>query len=412
MVVVGAGQAGLEVALCARRLGWAGEVLMLGAEPHLPYARPPLSKALIADAVGEGIPPLRSPEDLQAARIDVRTGLAATAVHRGDRVVCLEDGCTTAYDVLVLATGGRARALPPRLLARPAPNLHALRTLDDAQRLRAALRPGARLAVIGAGFIGLEVAAQARAWGVHVTVLEAAPRVLARSASEGLSAFLAERHCAAGVELLLNTLAVQLEQREPDGTIEGIVCRDGRHVRVDLVLVAIGLLPNSEIAAAAGLAVDDGIVVDAAARTDDPAILAVGDCARFPSLRYGRQLRLESVPHAIQHARAAAATACGQLALYDPLPWFWSDQFDAQVKIVGLVDGADMAVRRGSADSGSFVLFHLRDGVLVAAESVNRAADFQHARRLVAAGLRIDPVRLADDEQPLSALRTDSPTPA
>ena len=276
--------------------------------------------------------------------------------------------------------------------------MHYVRTIADVDRLRAELAPGRRLVVIGGGYIGLEIAAVAVKLGAQVTLLEALPRVLARVATAELSAFYERLHRGRGVDL---RTGAGVERLDGAGRVETVVLKDGSRMPADLVVVGIGLLPNQELAAASGLAVDNGIVVDAYARTSDPDIVAAGDCARHHNGFLGRSLRLESVPGAQEQARTAAMTLCGAAQAHAAVPWFWSDQYDLKLQMVGIADGHDQQVVRGDLGGDSFAVFYLKDGALISATTVNRPQDFMLAKRLVAGQARVAAEHLADEAVPL-----------
>lgn len=399
VVIVGGGQAGGEIAIQLRKLGFAGSLLIVGEEPQPPYKRPPLSKAYLAGAVGEDSLHLLPRAQLEKLRIDCRAGVRVERIDRAARRLELADGGTLAYGRLALATGSRARAL--NLPGARRANVFPLRTIEDVQRLRARAAPGKRLVVIGGGFIGLEVAAVATKLGLKVTVLEGLPHVLARVTAPRMSQFYEEVHRAAGVDLRTGAQVAALEG-EPEVT--HVVLGDGGRIEADLIVVGIGIVPNVELAAEAGLAVDNGIVVDECARTSDADIVAAGDCTSHPSEFLGRRVRLESVQNALEQARAAAATLAGQPQPYRAVPWFWSDQYDLKLQMVGLSAGHDEVVLRGDPAKRSFALFYLQEGRLIAAEAVNRAPEFVFARKLVAARAQPDRAALADDKVPLGSL--------
>ena len=399
LVIVGGGQAGGEIAIQLRKLGFAGSLLIVGEEPQLPYKRPPLSKAYLAGAVGEGSLHLLPRAGLEKLRIDCRAGVRVERIDRAAHRLELAGGGTLAYGRLALATGSRARAL--NLPGARHANVFPLRTIEDVQRLRARAAPGKRLVVIGGGFIGLEVAAVATKLGLKVTVLEGLPRVLARVTAPRISQFYEAVHRAAGVDLRTGAQVAALEG-EPEVT--HVVLGDGGRIEADLIVVGIGIVPNVELAAEAGLAVDNGIVVDECARTSDPDIVAAGDCTSHPNEFLGRRVRLESVQNALEQARAAAATLAGQPQPYRAVPWFWSDQYDLKLQMVGLSAGHDEAVLRGDPAQRSFALFYLQQGRLIAADAVNRAPEFVFARKLVAARAHPDRAALADEQIPLGSL--------
>lgn len=389
-LVVGAGQAGLTFTQTLRERGYKGRIVMAGEERHLPYQRPPLSKKFLSGDLTEDRLFLKPPAFYDKHEIDLRLGLRINAIDIAHGHA-EHDGGTLAFDHLVLATGTRARTLP--LAGGPVPGVVVLRSIADVEMIRPLLERRGRLVIIGAGYIGLEVAAVARALGLGVTVLEAQSRVMARVVAEPVSAYYEALHRRHGVELRFGTALRDIEHH-PGGLVA--VSVEGERFPADLVLVAIGARPNVELAADAGLDVHDGILVDAACRTSDKRVLAVGDCTRFPSARYGRSIRLESVQNAIDQAKAAAATLMGDSLAYDPVPWFWSDQFDVKLQIAGLSDGYDHAVVRGHPDENAFSVFYVKGERLLAVDSINRARDHMLARRLIGERLRSAPESLAD----------------
>jgi len=413
MVVVGAGQAGVQAAEALRAGGHDGELLLIGAEPHAPYHRPPLSKAWLAGEVEAAQLALRAPELLARKRIALRSGVAVTAIDRGACRLALRaaDGTHSALDYagLVLATGAT-----PRRLALPgadAANVHVLRSRDDAQALAAALRDCAAralpLVVVGGGFIGLEVAATARKLGIAVTVLEAAPRLLARALAPLLSDWFAALHRARGVELVLGA-AVAGFALEGERVV-AVQTADGRRHPAGAVLVGVGVRADDTLARAAGLDCDaaGGIVVDDCARTADPRITAAGDCT-VRRLADGTLLRLESVHNATEQGKSAAAALLGQPRPFTATPWFWSDQYEFKLQMAGLSAGADRWVRRGDPAAGAFTVFHYRGERLLAADSVNAAREHLAARKLLDAGVWPAPALLADPATDLAALAAPS----
>lgn len=400
VVIVGGGQAGAECAASLRMAGHRGPVTILTEEPTHPYARPPLSKAYLSGAATVEDLYIRPPSTYAQQDLDIRLGTRATAIDREGRYVRVEPGPDVPYDRLVLATGGRARTLPlPG--AESAPNVHTLRGCIDVDAMREQFTPGARLVVVGGGYVGLEVAAVARKAGLQVAVLEAAPRVLARVTAAVVSGFYERVHAEQGVDVRTNCSVSGLEYGS-GGRATGVTLADGRHLAADLVVVGIGLVPNTELAEKAGLPVDDGILVDEYCRTADPRVLAIGDCTRHPCAQHGGFRRLESVPNATEQARVAAAVLTGAPRAYDAVPWFWSDQYDVKLQTVGLSAGHDEVVVRGSADAGrSFTVFYLKDGEVRAADVVNGPRDFMVAKKLVAARARVPSDRLRDQATPL-----------
>lgn len=406
IVIIGAGQAGAELATSLRQQGHAGRILLIGEEPQLPYRRPPLSKTYLSgDADAESLL-LKPQATYEKAKIELLVPARVTRIDRGRRRVVLADGREESYDKLVLATGGRPRRLT--LPGADAPNVLYLRTLADVDAIRAELQPQRRLVVIGGGYIGLEVAASARKQEVQVTVLESAPRVLVRVTAPEMSAFYERVHREAGVDV---RTGVALERLEVEGgRVTAVVLADGGRIEADLVVVGIGLVPGMELAHDAGLVVGDGIVVDEYGCTSDPDILAIGDCACQPNAWLGRPVRIESVPNAMEQARTAAATLCGKAVGNRSAPWFWSDQYDLKLQMVGLSQGYDQVVLRGDAAARSFCAFYLREGAIIAVDAVNRAGEFMLAKRLVADRRPAAAAVLADDTQPLQALLAPVPT--
>jgi NADPH-dependent 2,4-dienoyl-CoA reductase/sulfur reductase-like enzyme len=393
-VIVGAGQSGAHAAVAARVAGLAGRILLVGQEPHPPYERPPLSKAVLTEASEPEPGWFHSPNRYEELRIDVLAGTCVEGLDAAAARVVLADGRRLAYDQLLLATGGR-----PRRLAVPGgERALLLRTLDDARALRARLAAGTRLVCIGAGVIGLEVAASARALGCDVTVIEAAPGALGRGFTPEMAAWVERLHCRHGVRL---HFGVAVQAIEPDA----VVC-DGLRVPADVVLAGIGIIRNAELAAAAGAALDGGaIAVDEFGRTSLPGVFAAGDVAAFWHPRMARRLRLESWRHAQDHGIAVGRVLAGDGEPYAPVPWFWSDQHGQNIQVAGLVDGATTTVLRGEDTAASFSAFHLdAAGRVVAATGVNAPRDVRVAMALIAAGHPVQAEALANPAVKLQTL--------
>jgi len=383
VVVIGAGQAGSDTAAALRAQGFDGRITLVGAEGVLPYQRPPLSKQFLAGTASGGELALRPASFHTERDIEFVARDPAVRLDRDARRVALASGRTLGYRHLVLAVGAR-----PRRLTVPGAGLDGvltLRSLTDAGRLRDAMRDTGRLLVVGGGFVGLEVAATARAAGLAVTVVEAGPRLLARAVSGAMSAHLLAEHRAHGVRVLLSREVTALHG-DGAGRVREAELAGGERIAADLVVVGIGALPDVALAAGAGLAVDDGILVDGHLRTGDPAVYAIGDCARFPDPRTGRPLRLESVQNAADQARCVAAALCGAPRPYAALPWFWTEQYGLRLQIAGLGAGHDRVVTLGDPRTGRFSLLCYRGERLLATESVNRPADHMITRRLMGAG--------------------------
>ncbi|WP_395943009.1 NAD(P)/FAD-dependent oxidoreductase [Brevundimonas sp.] len=396
VLIIGAGHAGGSVAAFLRQYGHEGPVVLAGEEDAPPYQRPPLSKAWLkgeADLDGLLLRPLSF---YQEQGIDFRPSTVAVSVDPEAKTVAFHDGSSETYDVLVLATGSTARKLP--VPGGDHPDLLELRTLKDAERLKAVLGPGKRLAVVGGGYVGLEAAASARALGAEAVVIERAPRVLARVASETLSAFFTAQHRARGVEILTGAEVVAVA---PDG----VTLADGSVVRADAVLVGVGALACEGLARSAGLRCDDGVVVDDQARTSDPAIFAVGDMTRRPiPVHGGVHHRLESVPNALEQAKQAAAAIVGRAGPAPEAPWFWSDQYEYKLQIAGLPFGADRQVVRGDPETGGFAVFHLNGDRVVCVEAVNAPPEFMGGKQLIARATPVDAAKLADTTVSMKAV--------
>lgn len=394
IVIIGAGQAGAQAIASLRAEGFTGAITMIGDEPYLPYQRPPLSKAYLQGKL-ERERLFLKPESFYAdSRVELILGVAAARIDRTKKLVTLTDGRIVHYEKLLLATGTRVR---PILV--PNANLkgiYYLRSIADVDALRDAFQPGKKLAIVGGGYIGLEVAAVAVKHGLDVTVFEALDRLMQRAVSPRVSSFYEDVHRAAGVKIHLKTT---VEKFEGEKTIAGITA-GGQTWPADLALVGIGVVPNAELAREAGLDVDNGIVVDNCAQTKDPAIFAAGDCTWHP----GREdvfLRLESVQNAIDQAKHAAMAMVGRSTRYAEVPWFWSDQYDLKLQIAGLGRPDDRHVLRGDPAARKFAVFHLRDGKLAAVEAINAAPEYLVGRKLIAEGRSVDAEKLADLSIPM-----------
>ncbi|WP_299616671.1 NAD(P)/FAD-dependent oxidoreductase [Pelagibius sp.] len=399
IVVVGAGQAGAWVASTLRDEGYDGRLVLLGDEPESPYERPPLSKDFLAgtrDAASCAV----KPEGFYAERsIDLRLGCRVRAIDRARKAVVAADGETFAYDALVLATGARPRLLP--VPGADLPGVCYLRTMADSAALRERLRPGLRICLIGGGYIGLEIAATATALGCQATVVEALPEVLARTMPAELSRVVVGRHRARGVTV---ETAFKTSEIVESGGALSVISQDGRAVAADLVVIGIGILPNVELAEAAGLDCDNGILVDAFGRSSDPAIYAAGDVTCHHNPLLGRSIRLESWQNAQNQGIAIARAILGNGAPYAEVPWFWSDQFDMNIQAVGAAETWDAVVMRGDPEGNSFAVFCLSEGVLVSAYAVNAPRDVRFARQMIAKGAQPCPEQLADPAVALKML--------
>ncbi len=391
IIVVGAGHAAAQVVDSLRREGFGGRIVMVGEEPNLPYQRPPLSKKFLAGEMEAERLPIRPASFYESIHCELLLGNAVTGVDTGRHELKLADGKRLGYGRLVLAVGGHARPLPVPGAALA--GVHVLRTMADVDAIRAAAVPGARVVIVGAGYIGLECAATFHRLGLEVTVIEMMERAMSRVVAPEMSRFYAGEHVAHGVSILVGK---RVSAFSGDGQVRAVECSDGTRVPAGLVLIGIGLVPNTGLAETAGIHCDDGIAVDEYCRSSDPDIYAIGDCCSHPSPRYGRRIRLESVDNAFEQARTAAANICGRKLVHDKTPWFWSDQYELKLQIVGLCQGYDMVVLRGDPDSRAFSCCYLRDGELIALDAVNHARDFMAARKLIGEHARPDPARLAD----------------
>jgi 3-phenylpropionate/trans-cinnamate dioxygenase ferredoxin reductase component len=403
VLIVGGGQAAVHLASSLRELGWQAAVTIVSEEPHAPYQRPPLSKAFLSGNADPTTLQSRSAEQYESDRVIVLTGQRVTGIRpaaAGEPGVAVTDaGGRLEFGRLALTTGAR-----PRRLTVPGAELAGvcyLRDLGHALDLRARLASARRVLVIGGGFIGLEAAAAATTRGQAVTVVEAGGRLIGRVVAPVISDFYAAAHRRRGVRVLLGTTVTQLEGR--DGTVTGARLPDGSFVPADLVVVGIGAEPRTELAEQLGLACAGGIVVDAFARTSNPAIVAAGDCATtpHPAAADGSLVRFESYGHAMDHAKVAAGTLTGTLAPYDAVPWFWSDQGPLKLQIAGLSAGFDQTVLRGDPEQERFSVLYYRAGRLLAVHAVNLPRDYLAVRRVLATGLNITPEAAADPARPL-----------
>jgi 3-phenylpropionate/trans-cinnamate dioxygenase ferredoxin reductase subunit len=384
VVVVGAGHAGVECAAALRQRGFAGPIDLVCDDAALPYQRPPLSKDYIKRP---GNPLMLKPAQFyDSQKVTLRTGVRAEAIDRQAQRLRLSDGAALDYDHLIVATGARNRRPPVPGIDHP--EVIELRSLADAQRIADRIGAWRRVAVIGGGFIGLEAAGLFSTMGIAVDVVEMAPRLMARAVSPTVSAWFRDFHHSQGVQLHMPQQVAAVEHRAGRTRV---ALAGGDLIEADAVLLAAGVVPNTELAAEAGLEVNNGIVVDALLATSDPAISAIGDCASYPSLHAAGMARLESVQNAGDHARALAARLMGEARAYDALPWFWSIQGDARLQIAGLAKPGLREVVRGDLGKGAFSVFLFDGDRLQAVESVNAPADHMLARRLISQGARVTP---------------------
>lgn len=397
IVIIGTGQAGLQTAEALRAEGWQGDLILLGEEPHAPYHRPPLSKAyLMGESSAEQLT-MRRPEALSRKAIEIRIGCRVNRIDCVERVVHLDQGDRLAYHRLVLATGARARQLP----GADWQGVFQLRTLEDCTRIGEAMATAHHIAVIGGGFIGLEFAAVARKKGKSVTVIEAANRLMARAVSAEVSEIYARLHTERGVVLRLGSGVAGFTST--NGRVSGITLSDGHNVSTDLVLMGIGILPNQELAEAAGISCASGIIIDSCGRTSDPFVFACGDCTAT-RLENGDFRRLESVQNAIEQAKSCAASIMNRERPFTAAPWFWSDQYDVKLQMVGTSQGHDHSVIRGDTNAYKCSIFYFAGERLIGIDSLNRPQDHMAGRRLLDEGMGLTPQQAADESFLLNQL--------
>lgn len=404
LIVVGAGHAAGQAVTSLRGGGFDGRIVVIGEDSHVPYERPPLSKQFLAGEMELERLYVRPPAFYDEAEVELLLGRRVDRLDRAARKVTLDDGTELGYGKVLLTTGSRVRRLP--LPGAGLDGIFYLRDVADARAIQARFEPGRRLAIVGGGYIGLEVAAVARKRGLEVTVLEMAPRLMSRVVAPEVADFFEGVHRGHGVDV---RTGVRVEGFAGSAGVESVLAAGGERFAADFVVVGVGIVPNVELAEASGLECagrqeGGGIRVDENARTGDPRVFAAGDCTNHPNALLGRRLRLESVHNAVEQAKTAAAAICGEPRPYEQVPWFWSDQYDLKLQIAGLSSPGDRVVLRGEPESRSFAACYLRDGILVAVDAVGSARDFMAARRLLASKPRIPPDRLADVGVPLKDL--------
>ncbi|CAI8893046.1 NAD(P)/FAD-dependent oxidoreductase [Pseudomonas serbica] len=399
VVIIGAGQAGFQVAASLRQAGFEGAVTIVGDEDNIPYQRPPLSKAYLKGSADETSVQLRPDGFYTDNRIELIKGTKVERIDRDAKIVVTSSGKKLAYDKLAITTGTRPRPLdlPGAELA----GVHALRSFLHAAGLRDDIQKHQNVVIIGGGFIGLEVAACAVGLGKTVTVLEYAPRLMGRAVSTVSSDFFKTYHESIGVRVITDA---RIERIEGTEQAQAVLLQDGEKIACDLILVGVGALPNVELAESAGLDCDNGILVDEFAVTSDPNIVSAGDCTNHPNPFANGRFRLESVQNAIDQAKVAATSILGSASAYNAAPWFWSDQGDIKLQIVGLPLGTDELVVRGSTQEKKFSVFHYREGKLIAVESINSAGDHMVARKLITTGISPSPARISDTNVELKSL--------
>ena len=398
MVIIGAGHAAGQAAASLRQEKYEGSITIIGDETHVPYQRPPLSKQYLSGEQGIDRVYLR-PEKFYADKdIDLKLGCKATAIDPAAKTVTVDDGSVLEYEKLLISTGSR-----PRILNIPGSDLggiHYLRTIADVDGIRAEFAPGKNLVIVGGGYIGLEVAAVGVEAGLNVHVLEMESRILQRVTTPEMSAYYHQLHTGRGVNIHTETGASGFAGA--DGHVNKVLCGDAGDFDADIVVVGIGIIPNVELAEAAGLECDNGIVVDDHCRTSDPHIYAAGDCSNHPNPLLNRRLRLESVPNAMEQARTSVSNMLGGDKVYASIPWFWSDQYELKLQMVGFSADGTSQVLRGDMEANQFAVFYLNDGAVVAADAVNSPKEFMICKQLV--GKPVDAAVLADPEADLKTL--------
>lgn len=401
VVIAGAGHAAGQVIASLKQHKFDGQIVLVGDEPNLPYQRPPLSKKYLSGEIEADRLHVKPESFYDDPAIELQLDTRISAIDRDAKSLNIEDGDDIRYDKLVIATGSRVRRLPVE--GADLKSVHYLRSIADVDAIREDMDTGKKAVIVGAGYIGLEVAAVARKAGLSVIVIEMADRVMSRVVSPEISDFYQIEHTNQGVKFRLSTGVSSIDGKR---RVRSVTTSEGEEIPADLVIIGVGIRPNTELATAAGLDVDNGIVVDEGCRTSDPDIFAVGDCTAHPNAIYGRRLRLESVHNAVEQAKTAAANICGKDVTYNQVPWFWSDQYDLKLQIAGLSEGYDDVVIRGNPAERSFSCLYLRDRRLIAVDAINAPRDFVQSKQLIADRLEVELEKLADTAVPLKDLAT------
>ncbi|WP_269618099.1 NAD(P)/FAD-dependent oxidoreductase [Zhongshania sp. BJYM1] len=392
-IIIGASHAAAQLVSSLRQEGWEGKISLIGDEPNLPYHRPPLSKAFFVGEKTEDELLIRAADFYEKNNVDLLLGSRVTNINRDAKKITLEDGAEISYTKLALTTGARVRKIP--FTGCELAGVFYMRDLNDVKQTHKFTGPGKSAVIIGGGYIGLETAASLRKIGMNVTVIEAMERVLQRVTAPEVSAFYTRIHTEEGVNIRTEA---GVDAIVGDKHVEGVRLADGTTVNADLVIIGVGVIPNIELAEAAGLTIDNGIAVNEFATTNDADIVAAGDCTNHYNPIYDRKLRLESVQNATDQAKIAAKSICGKPEAYNALPWFWSDQYDLKLQIAGLSQGFDQVVIRGDSEQGrSFAAFYFCEGRLIAVDAINRPKEFMMTKRALAAGQNADPLKLADE---------------
>ncbi|OAL76281.1 pyridine nucleotide-disulfide oxidoreductase [Acinetobacter sp. SFB] len=398
-VIIGASHAAAQLSVSLRQEGWQGDIVMIGDEPYLPYHRPPLSKTFLSGDKSIQDLLIRSATFYEKQHIDFLHG-HVVSIDREQKMLKLADGSQMSYDKLAICTGARVRKL--NIKGSELKGVYYVRNAADIAAIQQHIQSAKHAVMIGGGYIGLETAASLRKQRIQVSLLETAPRILQRVTAPELSEFYTRLHQAHGVQIYNH---ITLECIVGTAQVEGVLCADDKMIAADLVIVGIGVQPNIEVAEAAGIEVDNGIIIDAYGRTNDPDIVAAGDCTSHFNSRYQCQLRLESVPNANEQAKVAAATLCEKSKPYNVLPWFWSDQYDIKLQIAGLNHGYDQLVIRGDLqNSNNFAVFYFKNKQLIAADCINRPLEFMISKKIINDNIQIDPDYFADESMDLKQL--------
>ena len=399
LVIVGGGQSAAQCVLTLKRNAFKNKITLISEEKHIPYQRPPLSKEYLSDEVTLERVYMKSKEFYDQNNVEIISSTKVIAIDRNKKSLTLSNTENLQYENLVLATGSRVRKL--EVEGSHLSNINYLRTIEEADQLKKYFKLGKKLVVIGAGYIGLEVAAAAIKKGLGVTVIEMDDRVMKRTVDPIISNYFDSLHRSKGAEIILNAALERFEGRKE---VEKVICSNGKILEADGVVVGVGIIPNQEIAKSAGLKCNNGIVVDKFGRTEDPFIFACGDCTNHPNPSLNKNLRLESVHNALEQAKTVAFSLIGKPEKYDQIPWFWSDQYEEKLQIVGLSGDHDEIVTRGSMAEGNFMLFFLKKGELIAINSVNNPKEFLISKKLVANKLKISSDVLCDQSTDLKSL--------
>ena len=399
LVIVGGGQSAAQCVLTLKRNDFKNKITLISEEKHIPYQRPPLSKEYLSDEVALERVYMKSKEFYDQNNVEIISSTKVIAIDRSKKSLTLSNTENLQYENLVLATGSRVRKL--EVEGSHLSNINYLRTIEEADQLKKYFKLGKKLVVIGAGYIGLEVAAAAIKKGLGVTVIEMADRVMNRTVDPIISKYFDSLHRSKGAEIILNAALERFEGRKQ---VEKVICSNGKILEADGVVVGVGIMPNQEIAKSAGLTCNNGIVVDEYGRTEDPFIFACGDCTNHPNPSLNKNLRLESVHNALEQAKTVAFSLIGKPKKYDQVPWFWSDQYEEKLQIVGLSEDYDEIVTRGSMTERNFMLFYLKKGELIAINSVNNPKEFLISKKLVANKLKISSDVLCDQSTDLKNL--------